>query len=381
MKTLQKDSNCLSGKLVVEENKFQDLSLIRDELVVRIDPVDLCNYFDVQSVRSFGKEIRCCCPIHNGDGPQNFRIKTIDSFGNPMFSWQCFSNKCQDDFYGDIFGFVRGITGCGLKEAIAFLMEFAGMSANELPEKISLAELETRKEMSRFCAELSRITEVPSGPREERHPFLNEDFVARSLERRNNYFINRGINENVLNIFEVGHCSSPDTPWVYSPHKNRAVIPIRDENLKLCGVAGRAETDEIESGDAKYRFLPGSDRENVLYGYCFARPYIEEKGSVVLVEGFADLWKCWMSGIKNTVAIMGKDITDGQMIRILKSCYRILIVFDFDGGKNLKNVEKAKDRLCPFLTVKYDFIHKDKDLGSSSVEEIRSFFEKYRYFI
>ena len=213
-----------------------------------------------------------------------------------------------------------------------------------------------------------------------KNPFLNEDFVKRSLERRNMYFKNRGFTDNVLDIFEVGHCAPPDSAWSYAQCKSRAVIPIRDENLRLVGISGRAET-EVKQGDSKYRILSGSDKEGTLYGLCYSRPYILRNGSVVIVEGFADLWKCWMAGIKNVVAIMGKDITDRQLVKIIKYATNAFICFDYDNGRNEENVIQTKKRLSDFMSVKYAFISDNNDIGGSSVDEVKDFFNRYKRFV
>nr|DAQ91977.1 MAG TPA: DNA primase [Caudoviricetes sp.] len=382
---MENSHQSFSGKLTVCGNSIHgDIAALRDEFVNRIDPFELLRYFDVQHPRAMGKEIRAKCPIHDGTNTSSFTVRTVDSSGDPIFRWYCYGNNCHEEHGSDIIGFVMSAAGTSFSESIKFLMEFCGMTeedaANIAQVDSSIGEIISRNELSKICSELERFNDAPPDSN-TRHPFLNEDFVERSLGRRNQYFIDRGISKHVLDVFEVGHCAPPDSPWMYSMHKNRAVIPIRDEHFKLVGVSGRAETQEIAAGDSKFRFLPGSDRFNTLYGFYLSRPYIEEKRSVIIVEGFADLWKCWMAGYKNVVAVMGKKITDVQMMKILRTCHRALICFDYDEGRNEENAYKIAERLSEYINVDVDFIGNNVDFGASPVEKIQEFFEKHPKYI
>jgi DNA primase len=364
---------------IIDNNLFKDVAMIREEILNRLDVLSLLEYFGIQNFSTIKGEIRCPCPIHKGMH-NNFRIKYTDSFGTPTFRWNCFSHLCEKDTSSDIFGFIQSMNGCSFYESIKFLMDFVGLTVGDVSSGMSREQIKSRNELTRVCSELERLNGSNIDMTRTKNPFLNEDFVKRSLERRNMYFKNRGFSDNVLDIFEIGHCSPPDSAWNYAQCKSRAVIPIRDENLRLVGISGRAETD-VKNGDSKYRILSGSDKEGNLYGLCYSRPYIVQSGNVVIVEGFADLWKCWMAGIKNVVAIMGKDITDRQLFKLVKYATNAFICFDYDKGKNEENVIETEKKLSCFMSVRHAFISEDNDLGGSSIEEVKDFFNRYKRFI
>lgn len=371
-----------SGKFTVVDDKilYSKIISLREEFISRIDPVDFLEYIGAENIRVSAREIRCKCPIHDGRNPNSLSVKIINLGGNKDFRWKCYSNGCHEEHGSDIIGLLMAKEEITFPDAVRHLISYAGMSDDEFTGIVNVHysedEINSRNELSKICAELSRYREIRPNI-ESVHAYMSEEFIERSFERRNQYFINRGISEHVLNVFEVGHCSPPDSPWAFSAHKSRAVIPIRSEDFKLVGVSGRAIDKEIAKKDSKFRFLPGSDRYNILYGLYLSRPYIEEKRSVIIVEGFADLWKCWMAGYKNVVAVMGKKLTDVQTDKILKLCHRAFICFDYDQGRNDENVRDIADGLSSFINVEYGFVDKEKDLGESSVEEIRNFFEKY----
>lgn len=369
------------GKLeIVDNGIFKDVAMIRDEIIQRLDAQSLLEYYNIPNFSNARGEIRCPCPVHRGTH-NNFRVKFLDSLGTPMFRWNCFSHLCEKDVGGDVFGFVQAMNNCSFYESIKFLMGFVGLTTEDVRTNLSMEQIKSRNELTRVCAEIERLSGIGFNIGRSKNPFLNEDFVRRSLERRNLYFKKRGFSDNVLDIFEVGHCSPPDSAWSYASCKNRAVIPIRDENLKLVGISGRAETQNIEQGDSKYRILSGSDKEGTLYGLCYSRPHILKNGRVIVVEGFADLWKCWMAGIKNVVAVMGKDITDRQLMKLVKYATSAFICFDYDCGRNKENVIKVKRKLSNFMSVDFDFISENNDLGGSSVDEIKDFFGKHKRYV
>lgn len=358
---------------------FGPLFLLREEIIARIDVEHLFDTLGL-SMKKNRNYYSSTCPIHGGDNPNGFVVYVVGKSG-PSFKWRCYTENCNTRYHGDIFGFVQGITKMSFRESVLFLMNMCGMSEDDIDSDFKKEELEARGELNKVCAELEAMGDRDVDLDTRRHPFLNDDFILRSIKRRNLYFKERGFSDEVLDTFEVGHCCCPDSPWVYSKHNARSVIPIRYENFKLAGISGRAETDLIKTGDSKYKILTGSDKENVLYGFHLSQYYVRESGKIIIVEGFADLWKCWMAGIKNVVAVMGKQITDSQRDKIYANATSVFLCLDFDHGKNEENARSIADSMSDFVSVDYDFVSQEKDLGSSSIDEVRCFFEKHRRFV
>ena len=88
-----------------------------------------------------------------------------------------------------------------------------------------------------------------------------------------------------------------------------------------------------------------------------------------------------MAGIKNVVAVMGKKITDQQLKLILGSSHRVLICFDYDEGRNESSVIQIKKTLSQFINTDIGFISVENDLGGSSVDKVKEFFNNYKRYI
>ena len=110
--------------------------MIREEIIHRLDVESLLEYFNIRTGLGVRGEIRCPCPVHRGTH-NNFRIKYSDSSGTPMFKWNCFSHLCEQDFGGDLFGFIQAMNNCTFYDAIRFLMDFVGMTKEDIRRSIS----------------------------------------------------------------------------------------------------------------------------------------------------------------------------------------------------------------------------------------------------
>ena len=379
---LRSQSDFSAGANVIQQSTICDIAILIDEIVSILDPYALLEYFGATKIVDRGRYITSTCPVHKGDNPTGLCVYKSDASGIPMFCWKCYTHNCEAEYQRNVVGFVMACSGMTFDEAIRFLCQYVGINIEDFEEdKVSIAEIENRRSLSSVCRALSAMQDAEIDLTKVKNPFLNEEFVERSLKRRNLYFKDRGFSDLVLDTFEVGHCCSPDSPWNYASCSSRAVIPIRDENFRLVGISGRAEKDVDKKIDNKYRILSGSNKSGVLSGFHLSKSYIEAKRSVVLVEGFADMWKCWMAGVKNVVAVMGKKITDKQLRLILGSSHKALVCFDYDEGRNESSVLGIKNTLSQFINTEIGFISTNNYLGGSSVEKVKEFFGNYARYI
>jgi DNA primase len=186
-----------------------------------------------------------------------------------------------------------------------------------------------------------------------------EEFAAqlRSAAYRSavNYLTERGINEKTQEEFSLGYAGSvkdlittlkksgikdKEIPFgvgllkekeegITCPFIGRIIFPLTDQRGATIGFGARA-TDS--SSHAKYINSPDSatfNKRRVLFGLKQLRI---PDDTVFVVEGYFDVLTLHQAGFKNTVGLLGTELSPEQM-RILESLARnVILIFDGDPG-------------------------------------------------
>jgi DNA primase len=117
----------------------------------------------------------------------------------------------------------------------------------------------------------------------------------------------------------------------------------------------------------------GFARNKHLYNYWFAKDYIKQSGSAILVEGQGDVLKLEMAGIHNSLGIFGVELTQSQNILIDKLApRRVYIATDND-----KAGSAAAQKLLHQLKSRFSVVvmtPSQKDFGDMSTREIHEYF-------
>lgn len=285
-----------------------------------IDSELVLNYLGFHIIRRTPKELRGPCKIHGGDNPTGFRFNTETK------TWCCYTRHCEAEGDRDLVGLVQKVTGQSFVESVKFLADLAGVSLDNQEhlseEFLKLKQQqEIRKEVRRSKAE-SPVTSL--------YP---EEALEEFRYRRSSYFIDRGFPAELLDFYEIGGMT--DSKGVH-----RETIPIRDENGDLLTVSAR-RTDSDE--DPKYLLLKNIPKGDTLYNLCIAKDYLGLPRTLILVEGFVDVWTLSLYGVYNVVAAMGTDLTPSQVRLLRIYAEEIIVAFDPDeaGRKGTERVMKA----------------------------------------
>jgi DNA primase len=328
----------------------------KDEISRRVDPYKLCAALDIEIYRVRGNQLRSRCPIHHGDNPTAFSID-FDPAGELPVVWMC-RTECQTN--GDVFELVRKVKKCSFLDAVNWVAHFVGMEDGELPE--SMPTTHHDDDMREFLGLFGVNKRVFNSNSGYVCPDICESFAKKCAMNRTRYFKDRGFSDEVLDLFQVGFCPVGRSEW----REDRITVPFRDMDGKLVGISGRV----VRDGDSpeKYKILSGSNKKENLYGLDLALPYIREKGSVILVEGFSDVWKCWMHGVRNVVAVMGKALTKEQMDLLLQLVTTVVVAFDGDSEGKMA-AEDAVEKTLNFFTVYHIETPDDRDIGDLDRQE------------
>jgi DNA primase len=138
--------------------------------------------------------------------------------------------------------------------------------------------------------------------------------------------------------------SRPDGS-AYDRFRERIMFPIFDISGRPVAFGGRI----VGEGEPKYLNSPESvlyHKNRTLYGLHKSRPFIKEKGYVIIVEGYMDFLGLYQAGITNCVATSGTALTEehGRIIRRFTS--RVVLMFDGDGA-GIAAAQRAVFLLAP----------------------------------
>ena len=275
-----------------------------------IDPEMLLNHLGFQILRKTPKELRGPCKVHGGDNSTAFRFNTESK------TWCCYTHHCEGDKSKDVIGLVELCTKQPFVESVKFLADLCGI---DLENQAELTEgFKKIKQQQEMLQEVRRNETRTPAARFEKE--AEEELIKKLLSHRSDYFIRRGFPKELLDFYQVGGMT--DSWGVH-----RETIPIRDEEGHLLTVSQR-RTDSDE--DPKYTLWQDIKKETTLYNLHIAKDYTGLDRTLILVEGFVDVWALSLLEIYNVVAMMGTYITPNQARLLWKYAENITVMLDPD---------------------------------------------------
>lgn len=259
--------------------------------------------------RDFGNRLTGCCPIHNGDNKTAFCVYTDNGI------WQCFTCGCHQNHNGII-----NLTKLLIEKKTGKPCSFN--EAKKVFENITSLELKFNDGINySFLKKFAK-----------EKPKLSREKVINRLKIPAPYFLlERGFSENVLVKYDVGLCLNKNSKFY-----NRAVVPIYDVDYKyMVGCTGRT----INGATPKW-LHDNFQRDLSLYNSWFAKPYIEESNTCILVESPGNIWKLEEAGIHCGLAMYGTALGFGQM-RLMAQLGVMNIVLALDNDEAGKKATAA----------------------------------------
>ncbi len=164
------------------------------------------------------------------------------------------------------------------------------------------------------------------------------------------YLYKRGITNNTIDDFKIGLTDKDEYKYRsdIGNISNKLTFPIQEykkTNYKSVGIGYRTLIDERpkyindhnqngksnQDGNLKGVFIKG----DMLYGYPLAYDAIRRDDMVILVEGYMDVISMHQSNIKNTLGVLGCNISSKQLTIISNLTKNIVLLFDGDkAGRN-----------------------------------------------
>lgn len=197
--------------------------------------------------------------------------------------------------------------------------------------------------------------------------YANEGLVQRVINKTEDTTIDKLNLTNIINNDEHGN--------IREVFKNRVVIPIKDDNGRIVAFGGRI----IDADRKAPKYLNSKETEifhksNILFNYNNAKNYAMN-GEMIVVEGYMDVVGANVLGYKNSVALMGVEISDQHINKLKRINSSVLLALDNDiSGKKamLKHIPKLTENNIDVSVLDISKIQKGKykDFGDLSENNI-----------
>ncbi len=318
------------------------IDLIKDTA----DIVDVVGEF--VPLQAAGKNMKGLCPFHGEKTPSFFVSKERQIFN-------CFG--CGEK--GNSITFIQKYKHLTFVEALKFLADKYNIDieldknispvkknidlfkANDLALKfysLNLLNLQTGKIALKYLKDRGLDIQTI------------EDFGLGYAPTQRNALFNQLSKElQPLELLNAGLVNRANDGGYYDLFKARILFPIRDESNRVIAFSGRIFGETINP--AKYVNTPHTEifsKGLILYNLSKAEPHIRTSNRVVLMEGYMDVIKASMAGVKEAICSMGTQLTIDQALKIKKYSDNVIICYDGDRAgreatfKALKLLESAK---------------------------------------
>jgi hypothetical protein len=343
--------------MAVERISKVTLESIREAANEQIDFVLSELGIDIDNSIGFSDELRCSCPVHEGDNPTGF------SYSTTFKRWRCFTGRCHED-RDSIFGLVSAILSkreerdIGFRESVFWLAKLLNISV-EGESTINEETLEVHKllQQTKFKNRIKQRAQERN-VREKFDP-IPLSLIDGKIEP-SQYFINQGFKPEILKKYNVGYCDDSRKPMYlrsFAPVLNEAgdtmigvTGRIKFEKCDICGDFHEQSRNGCPQDNPSVRAYPkwihyGFNSNAVLYNSWFATEHIKKTGVAVITEGPKDVWWFEQHNIKNSICIFGLNVFDYHISRLIKMGATTLIVALDNDERGIEAAEALDESL------------------------------------
>ncbi len=270
---------------------------------------------------------------------------------------------------GDIFTFLMEIDGLDFPEAVERL---AGEAGVPMPARDEQAEARDRQRASLLEVlehatayfEASLQAAVGAGARgylagRDIGPDLQTRFrIGYAPATRNGvkqYLADRGVDQQ--RMVEAGLLVTGDDIAVsYDRFRDRVMFPITDLRGRVVGFGGRAMAADVPAKYLNSPETPLFHKGGLLFNGQAARTAAHHAGTVVVVEGYADVVQMVGAGFDHTVAPLGTAVTERQLEILWRMADEPILCFDGDAAGQraaYRVVDTALPMLAPGKSVRF----------------------------
>ena len=303
---------------------------LKDKVLEAVDIVEIVG--ERVALTRHGKDFVGLCPFH----PDHKPSLSVSPSKQIFKCWSCGAG-------GDAIRFVQLRDRVDFRDALATLAKRAGIELRSSPADRQSTELREQLQAAVVWARQhfqSNLQSAPGGPQAAEYA-RRRGLTPQSIERHGLGFApdawddllnaarRTGLRLEVLQ--QAGLIASNESGKTYDRFRNRLIFPITDALGRPVAFGGRTLGDD----PAKYLNSPETalfSKSRVLYGFDLARPAIEQRKAVIIVEGYVDAVLLHQYGFGHTVATLGTALTDAHVKLLGPLADAIHLCFDSDAA-------------------------------------------------
>ena len=327
---------------------------------------EACDIVEVVSsyvtLRRRGKNYFGLCPFHQEKTP-SFSVNSEAQI------FHCFGCGVG----GNVFTFIMRMEGISFPEAVRTLADSAGIT---LPEENEDTERLRDKEAlifaNKIADELFRETLADAVRGKVARAYLNgRGFTEESIEifqigyapKSWDALLNRARQQSLSTeiVLRAGLAVKNESGRLYDRFRDRITFPIHNLNGQVVAFGARRLA---EDGSPKYINSPETEiyqKRQMLYGLRQGRGEIRAKERVIVVEGYTDLIRLAMGGIRNTVATSGTALTEAHARLLRRYTSTATLLYDSDSAGASAALRGAEQLLASGLDVKICSLPRGQD--------------------
>ena len=308
----------------MDKMTVNDINNIRSS----VDIVDVIS--DYIPLVNKGRNYFGVCPFHDDNHPSM-------SVSKEKQIYKCFSCGAT----GNVFNFIMDYENISFREALSKVASMAGISIDigDIREKSNPYQkmYEAYDIAFKFYQNNINTSEGKEAKEYLKKRLIDENIIKEfgiglSLSKRDllsKMLLKKGFDQNTLN--ESGLLSFNDGGY-YDMYSKRIMFPLWDTSGKVVGFSGRIYHGEDISKYINTKETPIFKKRELLYNYHRAKDEARKTKTIIVMEGFMDVIRAYVSGVKNVVATMGTAVTKEQALLIKRLAPNIILCFDGDAA-------------------------------------------------
>ena len=281
------------------------------------------------NLESHGKNMFGLCPFHDDHSPSM-------SVSREKQIFTCF--VCGQT--GTVFDFIQKYDNVSFIESVKMCADIAGipLDIKGYKENIPNSELYDMYELA--CKFYQNNINTVEG--KEAKEYLNNRNIDDELIKH--FRIGLALNNSKLSktlqkkeykekdLLNSGLVNKKGYEY-FDSFYSRIIIPIEDLTGKIVGFSGRIYNKEKDKNNPKYINTKETEifkKGELLFNYKNAKDEARKLNTVIIMEGYMDLFRAYSIGVKNVVVSMGTKVTKEQASLLKRMADNVILCFDGD---------------------------------------------------